>query len=258
MIVSAVGRSLPLKIRAFANDHASKGNTKKVKFAVKQRLDFGKHIAVVGNKPAFGSWDPSAGVHLCWEEGDLWAADVEVPAAEQVELKFVIVADDKVESWLPGDNILLSLPEDAPEVLVEAHGLWSGKILIKPVKKETTAATSTTMEPSANGAISTKTFEKTSVPTASSSVESNGASPTAPAAATTTTPAPAKSAAGKSVTSASIAPVDKDAVLKMAAHSSVPLAKLTLPKLKVIATELGLKTSGKKAELIARIEAAQN
>lgn len=244
MSIVAVGTAYPSfsrKVTAFA-ENAPKANTKKVKFSVKQRIDFGKQIAVVGSKPALGSWDPAAGVHLSWNEDDVWAADVQVPVAEPLELKFVIIDDKKVH-WPPGDNLVLSVPDDVPEVVVEASGLWNGaSVVIKPIvapKEESTASTT-------NGPVAIKNEGEinkiNTVPDASSKGESA-------IAASSTVPSPAAAAPPSLISAAAKAPVS-------AIQVPQELQKLTIPKLKAMATEMGLKTSGKKAELVARIEAA--
>lgn len=205
--------------RAFAenSNNGSAPSSVRVRFSVKQRVKYGQHVAIVGSNPALGEWNPDRRVALEWTDGDRWTAAVEVPPGE-VELKFVVV-DGEAVKWLPGDNV--RVPCTAPEVVVEAEGLDAGG----GVKIKTNSA----------AAAPEKVAEKKDVVKEAKAVAAflNGDAVAAAA------PAAAPTAAA-----AAAAPV------------KLAVSKLTVPQLKERAKELGLSTKGKKAELVARIEAA--
>ncbi len=51
-----------------------------LRFRVPYRCDFGQHLRVVGDGPALGEWDLAAAPAMAWSEGDVWVAELRVPA----------------------------------------------------------------------------------------------------------------------------------------------------------------------------------
>lgn len=45
---------------------------------------------LVGADEALGAWDLGRAPHMVWGEGDVWTAQVELPAGVNVEYKFVL------------------------------------------------------------------------------------------------------------------------------------------------------------------------
>lgn len=216
------------KVVAFISTDSGK-SAKIVKFTVKQKISFGSHIAVVGSNPVLGEWNPAAALELSWNEGDVWSAEAQLDTADEVDFKFVIVEPEDEIKWIPGDNVILSVPEDASEVLVEASNWDSKTVVIKPIK--------------------TKTKVETKVEKKAPEIKKETiASVAAPAVAksnivTKATPAMATASPTAATATSSIA-------LSM---SMAEIEKMTLPKIKEIMVKMGLETTGKKADLIAKI-----
>jgi Starch binding domain/SAP domain len=224
------------KVVAFTGDSGSK--SAKVKFSIKQKIHFGQHIAVVGSKPVLGEWNPKNSLELRWQEGDIWSAEANIDPQEPVDFKFVIVENEDEIKWQAGDNVVLSVPEDAEEILVEAGSFESTKeIVIKPIKTEAKVAEKKVAEKILEKNEKTTTISSVAAPdVARSNIMRKASTPTS-----TTAPTAAKAAAQSSISSAAT-PL-----------SLAEIEKLTLPKIKAIMVKMGLETTGKKADLIARI-----
>jgi hypothetical protein len=207
-----------------------------VKFSVRQKLQFGQHIAVVGSNKVLGQWNPHESLALSWNEGDLWTAEARIETEDPVELKFVIVQPEDVVKWQPGDNVVLAVPEDASEVLVEAGSWESFEIVIKPVNKTETK-------------VQTLVTEK--VPEKKAKAISSVAAPdVARSNILRKASTPATTAASTSPTKATASSLSSTATPKL---SIVEIEKMTIPKIKAIMVKMGLETTGKKSDLIARI-----
>jgi hypothetical protein len=205
--------------RAFAENGADQ-KAVRVRFEVRQRVKYGQHVAIVGSNPALGAWDPTKSVSLHWSAGDVWrsSAAVEVPPGE-VELKFVVVDGERVQ-WQAGDNV--KVPCTAPEVVVKAEGLNGGGVKIKT-----------------NGALKTaeKEAEDVKKVDAVKEIKTTVASSNGAVVEKAAAPAPVRAAAA-------------------VAAAPAKLDKLTVVQLKDKAKALGVSTTGKKADLVARIQAA--
>jgi hypothetical protein len=51
------------------------------------QVEYGEQFKIVGNQKQLGNWDAGKGLELTWNEGDVWAATVELPVAVDVEFK---------------------------------------------------------------------------------------------------------------------------------------------------------------------------
>lgn len=207
-----------------------------VKFSVKQKLQFGQHIAVVGSNKVLGQWNPDESLALSWNEGDRWTAEAKIETVDPVELKFVIVQPEDAVKWQTGDNVILAVPEDASEVLVEAETWESSEIVIKPVIKAEAKVQSQVAEK-----VPEKKEKAISSVAAPDVAKSNilRKAPTSTAAAASTSPSRAAAASLSSTPSHKL--------------SIVQIEKMTIPKIKELMVTMGLETTGKKSDLIARI-----
>jgi hypothetical protein len=50
-------------------------------------VEYGEQFKIVGNQKQLGNWDAGKGLELTWNEGDVWAATVELPVAVDIEFK---------------------------------------------------------------------------------------------------------------------------------------------------------------------------
>jgi predicted alpha/beta superfamily hydrolase len=90
-----------------------------VHFAITDDAGMGNYWFVVGSHPDLGSWDRTKGVPLAWHEGNVWSADIALPAGAELEYKYVKQSsnaseftDDTKAQWVPGENIHLTVPTD--------------------------------------------------------------------------------------------------------------------------------------------------
>lgn len=51
------------------------------------QIEYGQRFKIVGNQPQLGDWDVSKAIALKWHDGDLWAANVELPVGVDIEFK---------------------------------------------------------------------------------------------------------------------------------------------------------------------------
>ena len=130
-----------MKIASFQDDASTPKS--KIKFAIKQRIDFGKKIAVVGSSPQLGAWDPASACKCEWNEDDVWVGEIAVDATEdELELKFVIMDDGETVEWQPGENIVVKV--EAPEVVVRADGWRDGSVsVVEKINSPTAKITAT-------------------------------------------------------------------------------------------------------------------
>jgi phosphoglucan,water dikinase len=208
---------------------------KTVKFSVRHSVKFGQRVAVVGAPPALGSWDAKKAVEMRWSDGDVWTVDSQVPAGP-LELKFVVVDDSSVK-WSPGPNIQVDLPEDAGAVELVAAGWEGASVEAKITKVDAPQASAT---PVTAAPVSDASAPRTAEPT----TPTMSRAATAAAVADFLSPKP-KAAAGSGAAAAAATVVD-----------AAKLPSLSVPKLKALAQDLGVDSKGKKAELVARLQAA--
>jgi Starch binding domain len=72
---------------------------------VHAQLRYGERIAVVGNCPQLGEWNVAGGAKLTWHEGDVWAAELQLPVGVDIEFKVCVRACVRclfVGGWLSG------------------------------------------------------------------------------------------------------------------------------------------------------------
>jgi len=62
-----------------------------VGFKVSKQVNYGESVKLVGSGSALGDWDVSAAPEMRWTDGDVWVAELELPAEEDVHFKYVCV-----------------------------------------------------------------------------------------------------------------------------------------------------------------------
>lgn len=55
-----------------------------VSFRVHRAVSFGQHVALVGKSALLGKWNIEDAVPMEWEEGDLWAVELDMHTWEMV------------------------------------------------------------------------------------------------------------------------------------------------------------------------------
>ncbi len=79
---------------------------KKINFVVNYVTSFGEEVGVIGSIPILGCWDENKAIKLKWYNGHIWKGGIytSVDFFKDFEFKFVILQDNKVTKWEPGDN----------------------------------------------------------------------------------------------------------------------------------------------------------
>eukprot|EP00887_Chlorella_sp_A99_P004965 scaffold4.g4965.t1 len=97
------------RLRAAAPAVAAAGLVS-VRFTIERKVDYGESLKVVGSEPALGSWRVADAPAMAWGQGDVWSAEVELPAGAAAEFKIVRVGGRRPEEWEEGANHQLALP----------------------------------------------------------------------------------------------------------------------------------------------------
>jgi len=87
--------------------------------------------------PSLGAWNAAGAAPLTWHDGDLWQAQLALPASGRVELKFVIRSASGALLWQTGENCVLELAPGAatsaahlaPERRLHFTGSLGGRVL---------------------------------------------------------------------------------------------------------------------------------
>ncbi|KAK9842786.1 hypothetical protein WJX74_002436 [Apatococcus lobatus] len=80
-----------------------------VQFSIKRQVAFGESHKLIGGHPSLGGWNPDNAPAMCWNDGDVWTLDLDLPSEEDLEFKCIKVAHGGVE-WESGPNHKLKLP----------------------------------------------------------------------------------------------------------------------------------------------------
>ena len=51
------------------------------------QVAFGESHKLVGAHPSLGGWNPDNAPAMCWNDGDVWTLDLDLPPDEDVEFK---------------------------------------------------------------------------------------------------------------------------------------------------------------------------
>eukprot|EP00919_Chromeraceae_sp_WS-2016_P045266 GHVR01107861.1.p1 GENE.GHVR01107861.1~~GHVR01107861.1.p1 ORF type:complete len:147 (+),score=50.79 GHVR01107861.1:61-441(+) len=66
---------------------------------------WGKHLRLVGNCEALGSWDPCKSPMMsCRGAWDKWVVEVQLPSDANILYKFVLVDEDNTVHWESGED----------------------------------------------------------------------------------------------------------------------------------------------------------
>ena len=79
---------------------------KKINFVVNYVTSFGEEVGVIGSIPILGCWEENKAIKLKWYNGHIWKGGIyaSVDYFRDFEFKFVILQDNKVTKWEPGEN----------------------------------------------------------------------------------------------------------------------------------------------------------
>lgn len=236
------------------------GQKVSVKFTIPKKVSFGQSVALVGSKSGLGSWDPKQRLSLSWHDGHRWTVEAELPVGEQVEYKYVIVNDADVLEWQPGNNLVLKVPDTSTEVVVIDD--WNGKHanvqVLKPGEEPLDPLVDDLRDelvhPFSTAELSTDFIElnDSNGSHMASTLELKHVGKVDPPAAWSCGESESEGDSLTTSLSGSSGDEQPDAV----ATAGEALETLTVKSLKQVAKDIGVPTSGRKVELIARIRAA--
>ena len=105
------------------NNNKYKTNKKKKKnkkysinriiFSIKYDSFFGEEVAVLGSISKLGFWKLDEGLHLKWNEGNIWKGEINLNSKDikTFEFKFVVFEKDKIKYWEEGENNIFNIDE---------------------------------------------------------------------------------------------------------------------------------------------------
>ncbi|CBI30404.3 unnamed protein product, partial [Vitis vinifera] len=85
----------------------SRSNTVHVRLQLQKRCSYGEQFLIVGDDPMFGLWDPSSAVPLCWSDGHVWTAELDIPIGKLIQFKFILKGITGTILWQPGPDRIL-------------------------------------------------------------------------------------------------------------------------------------------------------
>jgi len=93
---------------AYDEEHEDAKTT--LDFRIQKHLELGQELLVVGSVRQLGSWTPTSGVGLAWNDGDFWTGSMTVQRWEipRIEYKYIVKSrsENGTESidWETGGN----------------------------------------------------------------------------------------------------------------------------------------------------------
>lgn len=88
---------------------AALNRTVPVQFSIRQKVQYGQSVRLVGGSPEFGNWDPNAAPATTWSDGDVWTVTVPLKPGKY-EYKVVGLWDGGNASWEDGSNRVVEVP----------------------------------------------------------------------------------------------------------------------------------------------------
>lgn len=107
---AASSEASPVALRSGSSIETATPSLAKIVFWIHLHINYGERLVVVGSVPELGNWILSNGAPMSWTDGDMWQAEVEIPAGGIVEYKYVIVNQNgDALSWQAGNNSVLAI-----------------------------------------------------------------------------------------------------------------------------------------------------
>ncbi|KAG5071284.1 hypothetical protein JHK86_006495 [Glycine max] len=73
---------------------------------------------IVGGDPVLGSWDPLEALPMTWSEGHVWAVELDMPAGQSFQYKFILKGEGGDIIWQPGSDRLIHTWETMNRIVV--------------------------------------------------------------------------------------------------------------------------------------------
>lgn len=98
----------------------------RVHWSMTYHCSYGQHVALVGDGPQLGAWEPDKAVALEWTDGDQWQTELSLVPGTRLEYKYVIRGSGGTLCyWKPGGNFNLEVAA-APGAKIEVQEDWTG------------------------------------------------------------------------------------------------------------------------------------
>ncbi|KAG5042431.1 hypothetical protein AAZX31_03G054100 [Glycine max] len=89
-----------------------------VSFQLEKSCNFGEQFLIVGGDPVLGSWDPLEALPMTWSEGHVWAVELDMPAGQTFQYKFILEGEGGDIIWQPGSDRLIHTWETKNRIVV--------------------------------------------------------------------------------------------------------------------------------------------
>ncbi|KAL3027459.1 hypothetical protein AAZX31_03G053700 [Glycine max] len=90
----------------------------RVSFQLQKTCNFGEQFLIVGGGPVLGSWDPLEALPMTWSEGHVWAVELDMPAGQTFQYKFILKGEGGDIIWQPGLDRLIHTWETKNRIVV--------------------------------------------------------------------------------------------------------------------------------------------
>jgi len=70
------------------------------------------------------AWEVEKAQTMRWHEGDVWTAEIDMPAGVEVQYKYVVAENGTALEWMGGDNYAVQIPEVSGGAVVEVRDEW--------------------------------------------------------------------------------------------------------------------------------------
>ncbi|MED6167964.1 hypothetical protein PIB30_007635 [Stylosanthes scabra] len=89
-----------------------------VTFQLRKNCYFGEQFLIVGDDPMLGSWDPLEALPMTWSDGHIWTVDLDIPAGNSIQYKFILKGKAGEIVWQPGTDRIISISENMNRLIV--------------------------------------------------------------------------------------------------------------------------------------------
>ena len=92
-----------------------------LRFEVKHdRTQFGDTVALVGDLPELGAWNPARALVLDGKGWPIWVREIKLPAGVGLNYKLIVRHQNGAVTWQSGPNRPLRVPTDRPAATISA------------------------------------------------------------------------------------------------------------------------------------------
>ena len=99
---------------------------KKINFVINYISIFGEEVGVLGSIPTLGNWEHNKVTKLKWNNGHIWKGGLYVnsDAIRYFEFKFLILQNNKIKKWEPGENNKFNYEIIYNQIKIKSNGIY--------------------------------------------------------------------------------------------------------------------------------------